>query len=103
MITDTMQRYGGVTRFFHWAMAVLTVTQFLKFGDRIVEGEHWIGQTVVPWHISVGVLLLALVVARALWTLTQRPRRVRHVGAIRPPVAAGHFMLYASKNGKAQV
>src|SRR3546814_1087747 len=46
--------------------------------------------------ISVGVLLLVLGLARASWALTQRPRRVRHVGAIGPLVTAGHFLLYAS-------
>src|SRR3546814_5531346 len=51
MITDSIQRYGSVTRFLHWGMAVLVATQFLKFGDRLGEGEHWIGQTIVPWHI----------------------------------------------------
>ncbi len=28
----------------HWLMAFLIGWQLLKFGDRIAEGEHWIGQ-----------------------------------------------------------
>ncbi|MBV2206270.1 MAG: DUF2218 domain-containing protein, partial [Pseudomonas sp.] len=48
---DTRERYGRISRGFHWLMAGLIVWQFLKLGDRIDEGEHWIGQTLVPWHI----------------------------------------------------
>ena len=67
MISDSENRYGTVTRTFHWAMALLIGWQFLKFGDRIAEGEHWIGQMLVPWHVSIGVVLLALILPRAVW------------------------------------
>lgn len=46
-------------------MAVLVGWQFLKFFDRIAEGEHWVGQTLVPWHISIGTLFL-LLIARSI-------------------------------------
>src|SRR3546814_20211254 len=26
--------------------------------QRFVEAEHWVGQALVPWHISMGTLLL---------------------------------------------
>ncbi|PKL24367.1 MAG: cytochrome B, partial [Spirochaetae bacterium HGW-Spirochaetae-2] len=38
MLDDSHQRYGAVTRFFHWVMAILIVEQFFKFADRINEG-----------------------------------------------------------------
>lgn len=56
---DTQKRCGTITKAFHWLMALLVGWQLLKFGDRIAEGEHWVGQVLVPWHVSVGVLLLA--------------------------------------------
>src|SRR3546814_12769187 len=92
----SMQRCGIDTRFVLWGWACFYSTQFYSFDDRPGEVEHWIGHTIVPWHISVGVLLLVLGLARASWARTQRPRRVRHVGAIGPLVTAGHFLLYAS-------
>lgn len=96
MIADSVQRYGTFTRFLHWTMAVLVLLQFLKLGDRIQDGEHWIGQTIVPFHISIGILILPLVVIRLLWALSQRRQRPRHPGAIMLLVNVGHFLLYLS-------
>lgn len=78
MTFDARKRYGTVTEAFHWLMALLVGWQLLKFGDRIAEGEHWVGQTLVPWHVSVGVLMLVLVVPRTVWALSQRRRRPLH-------------------------
>lgn len=47
-MNDSKERYGALTRFFHWGMGLLIVWQFLKFFDRINDGEHWVGQTLVP-------------------------------------------------------
>src|SRR5690554_5777661 len=74
-MNDSKERYGALTRFFHWGMGLLIVWQFLKFFDRINDGEHWVGQTLVPWHISIGSLLLVLIVLRILWAVGQRKNR----------------------------
>lgn len=79
-MNDSSSRYGTVTRVLHWSMALFILLQFLKFGDRINDGEHWIGQTLVPTHISLGVLLMTLIVLRGLWVLRQRARRPVHEG-----------------------
>lgn len=50
MTTDTAERYGSMTKFFHWSMAFLIGWQLLKVFDHINDGEHWVGQTLVPWH-----------------------------------------------------
>lgn len=92
---DTSTRYGTVTRTFHWLMAVLFLSQFLKFFDRINDGEHWVGQTLVPTHVSIGQILLVLVVLRLVWGLRQG-ERPRAEGALAPFVKFGHFLLYAS-------
>lgn len=94
-MTDSENAYGAVSRAFHWSMAVLVGWQLLKFGDRLAEGAHWVGQTLVPWHISVGVLLLALAVARILWALGQRRQRPAPATGMAPFVKAGHALLYA--------
>ncbi len=90
---DTEHRYGTVTRVLHWTMAVLYLSQFLKFGDRINEGEHWIGQTLVPTHVSLGLILLVLVVLRLLWAVRQAARPV-HEGSAAMLVKLGHRLLY---------
>ena len=63
MIHDSRERYGALTKLLHWSMALLVFWQLLKFGDRIFDGEHWVGQTLVPWHISIGSLMLLLILA----------------------------------------
>ncbi|MBB5321756.1 cytochrome b [Marinobacter oulmenensis] len=95
MFQDTRQTYGTLSKSLHWLMAVLVGWQLLKFGDRIADGEHWVGQTLVPWHISIGTLLLVLIVIRLVWALQQRNRRPEPDPALRTFVKAGHGLLYA--------
>lgn len=95
MSIDSKERYGRVSRFFHWSMAILIVWQLLKFTDRIAEGEHWLGQTLVPWHVSIGVLLLILIILRVLWGASQRHQRPVQDPATAKLVNIGHGLLYA--------
>ncbi|MCQ4303487.1 DUF2218 domain-containing protein [Stutzerimonas frequens] len=92
---DSRTRYGTVSRVFHWLMALLIVWQFLKLGDRIAEGEHWVGQTLVPWHVSLGAVLLVLVLLRIFWSASQLSRRPLHDPATAWLVKGGHLALYA--------
>lgn len=97
MRNDTPTRYGSVSRFLHWLIAVLVIWQLLKLGDRISEGEHWIGQTLVPWHLSIGTLILLLAIARLAWSLRQRGHRPQPpAGSNALAVRGGHFLLYAT-------
>ncbi len=95
MRNDSPQRYGTITRSLHWLMAVLIAWQALKIFDRIDDGEHWIGETLVPWHVSIGTLLLVLVVLRMVWAATQRASRPAQDPATAFLVRGGHFLLYA--------
>lgn len=94
MIHDSEHRYGTVSRLLHWGMGVLLLWQMLKFFDRISEGEHWIGQTLVPWHVSIGSVLLLLVVVRIVWAASQRRHRPVQDPATAGLVKAGHVLLY---------
>lgn len=94
MINDSRSKYGSVSRFFHWLMALLIFWQFLKLGDRISEGEHWVGETLVPWHVSIGVLILVLVVVRIFWARSQLQQRPLHDPATAALVKGGHMALY---------
>lgn len=95
IMIDSPDGYGIVSRFFHWLMTLLIGWQLLKFGDRIAEGEHWVGQTLVPFHVSIGVLLLVLAIARLGWAFSQSHQRPVHDPATAFFVRAGHGLLYA--------
>lgn len=97
MNADTKERYGTVSRLFHWGVALLVGWQLLKVFDRIDDGEHWVGQVLVPWHVSIGSLILLVMVFRIFWAARQRDNR-----PVAPPpplmaflARAGHFLLYA--------
>lgn len=93
-MNDTPNCYGVISRAFHWLMAVLILLQFMKFFDRISDGEHWIGQTIVPTHGSLGLILLVLVVLRVLWAVKQRGQRPVVEGALATFAKVGHGLLY---------
>ncbi|MDX3895496.1 cytochrome b [Pusillimonas sp.] len=95
MINDSKQRYGSISRIFHWSMAVLIGWQLLKFFDRINDGEHWVGQTLVPWHVSIGTALCVLIVLRLAWTGLQAGRRPEQDPAAAFLVKTGHGLMYA--------
>lgn len=92
---DTRERYGNISRILHWDMALLIGWQLLKIFDRVADGEHWIGQTLVPWHVSIGTLLLLLIALRIVWAVKQKDNRPEQDPATAFLVKAGHFLLYA--------
>lgn len=91
---DSKERYGGITRLFHWGMGLLIIWQFMKFLDRINDGEHWIGENLASWHISIGSVLLVLIVLRIIWAATQKNNRPPQDPATALLVKAGHGLLY---------
>ncbi|WP_017431179.1 cytochrome b [Vreelandella jeotgali] len=93
---DTPRRYGAVSLLFHWTMALLIIAQFMALGGYINDGEHWIGNTIVPWHVDIGLLLLVLVSLRLLWMLGQREQRPEPHGHRPMQLLAkgGHLLLY---------
>ena len=76
MLHDTSVRYGSLTRFFHWLVAVLVIHQFFKIADRINDGEHWVGDTFGPYHVSFGALILVLTLLRLFWRGKQSERPI---------------------------
>ncbi|GAC1478560.1 MAG: cytochrome b [Acetobacteraceae bacterium] len=95
-VTTDAQNYDGITRFFHWATAILVV-------------EQWLGAQVIDWfprgplrvdarstHITFGVLLAALLFARVVWRLTRGRRLALADKGVVNVVAKGtHWGLYA--------
>lgn len=94
MKSDSKQGYGTVSKVFHWSMAFLILWQLLKLADRIKEGEHWVSETLVPYHISIGFLIFLLVIPRIFWALKQRKNRPDYPTANAVLVKAGHTLLY---------
>ena len=93
-MNDSKERYGGITRLFHWGMGLLIIWQFMKFFDRISDGEHWVGENLASWHISIGSVLLVLIVLRIIWAATQKNNRPEQDPATAFLVKAGHGLLY---------
>lgn len=91
---DSPDRYGSITRLFHWGMAVLIGWQALKIFDRLDDGEHWVGETLVPYHLSIGTLLFVLVVVRIVWVLKQRDNRPSPIPFMATAARVGHILLY---------
>lgn len=92
---DDRVRYDPVTIGFHWCTAVLVVAQF-ALAETWGFAERPTRHLMIVTHMSLGILLSAVIVARLLWRLT-RGRRL-------PPAGAGfvewaargvHGLLYA--------
>jgi cytochrome b561 len=95
-VTPDARRYDGVTMFFHWATALLVVTQ-------------WLGAQTIDWfprgplrvdarsvHITFGVLLAALLAMRLVWRVTGGCRLPLADKGVLNIVAKGtHWGLYA--------
>jgi cytochrome b561 len=62
-------RYGTTAKAFHWTIVVLLIVQYAI--GWLMPDVHG-GPPGVPmtWHISIGTVILALIVARFVWRLT---------------------------------
>lgn len=95
MLRNTDTRWGGVAQAFHWLIAALIVVQG-AIGLTMVE----LGMTptkvkVFALHKSIGLTVLALVLLRLAWRLTQRaPREVPMPAWQRAAARMSHFLLY---------
>ena len=95
-VSQTAARYDAGTMFFHWATAVLVL-------------GNWLGAQTIDWfprgplrvdarsvHITVGVLLAALIIGRLIWRLTGGRRLpLADKGALNVVAKGTHWTLYA--------
>ncbi len=74
MLTNSADRYGLVSRFLHWAMAIM-ILAMIGIGAYMADlaKEDPLRAQLVSMHKSVGVTLLGLALIRILWILVSRP------------------------------
>lgn len=63
---------------------------------QICWGEHWLGDTFGPWHVTMGAIILILTVARLFWTLKQKPQRPVNPGLDGVIAKIAHRLMYLS-------
>lgn len=88
---DSAQRYGAVTRWLHWGMAVLLGWQFSTVLAHALMEDSALDKFLWGTHKATGLLLMVLVVIRLLWALYNSRRRPAPVSAL---ARFGHLALY---------
>ena len=89
---DSAQRYGAVTRWLHWGMAVVLGWQFVTVLAHVLLEDSALDKFAWGTHKATGLLLMVLVVIRLLWAFYNRNRRP---AAVSIPARLGHLALYA--------
>ena len=74
MLANSADRYGLVSRFLHWVMALL-ILAMIGIGAYMTDlaREDPLRAQLYSMHKAVGVTLLGLAVIRILWILVSRP------------------------------
>lgn len=74
-LVNTATRYGVVSQSLHWLTVLLVIVLLIsgKVGEIEVEGG---GNALYYWHSSLGVLVLAVVVARIVWRFVTPPPKL---------------------------
>ncbi|WBU52452.1 cytochrome b [Paracoccus sp. SCSIO 75233] len=93
---DSPDRYGAVTRFFHWSIAVLIIWQLVSMAVKNALGrESELASFMVGTHASVGFTVFILVWLRVIWVFANRDRRpVHEAGLLGTAAKLGHLALY---------
>lgn len=92
---DTPERYGLVSRGFHWGMAALFAWQFAGALLYVGIGDTAVTRLVGGSHFTLGFTLLVLVLLRGLWGVSNLKRRPRHPGRHGRAAVIGHGAIYA--------
>jgi cytochrome b561 len=74
MLTNSADRYGLVSRFLHWLMALL-ILAMIGIGAYMtdLDKEDPLRAQLFTMHKEIGVTILVLAVLRILWILASRP------------------------------
>ncbi|WMN16722.1 cytochrome b [Pseudomonas piscis] len=88
---DSKERYGAVSRGLHWAMALAFAWIYSTAGAHYLLADSALDEFLWPTHKQVGLLLMALLLARVLWSLLNRRRRPPSLNLA---ATLGHGLLY---------
>lgn len=92
---DNSRRYGRISRFLHWTMALLFAWQFLGMILKVTINLHPRESFIIGTHTHVGFVLLVLMVVRALWAFMNIQRRPSHgTGFVARCASLGHLVIY---------
>ncbi|MFK0685904.1 cytochrome b [Ochrobactrum sp. BD67] len=94
-LLDSVNRYGLVSRIFHWSMAVLFILQFGIAITLSLSGEGAVSDALWPLHQQVGFTLFLLAFLRGAWGILNLGRRHHAPGLSGRLAAAGHLVIYA--------
>ena len=120
-LTNSPTHYGAISRFLHWTVFLLLVYQYVgaNLMTRVGSGKtlFWLSQgSYYNWHKSIGLVLLALMVARFAWrrltplpdwapTLTPTERTISHwnelllYGCVTLMAVSGYVFVMAGDYG----
>jgi len=98
VLRNTPTAWGGLSKLFHWSMAVLIFAQFALGWIAVTWRLSPTKLQLFIWHKSIGILILLLVTLRLLWRLVN----VTPVLPLSTPrwervaAHASHFGLYVA-------
>jgi cytochrome b561 len=89
MLTNTENSYGSLTKFFHWAIAILII--FMLFCGYFMSGLSWLN-----YHKIIGLTIFSLAVLRVIWTLTNKHPKLPETMPIHEKLLAHavQYLLY---------
>ncbi|UTF61569.1 cytochrome b [Gilvimarinus sp. DA14] len=91
-LIDAKDRYGLLSRFFHWSMALLILWQFTGVLARVLAEDTALEKFFWSTHKPLGVVLLVLALLRLGWALVNLSRRPPELNLA---ATLGHIGLYA--------
>ena len=91
---DTPERYGRISRSFHWLMAVLFAWHFAGALLYVGTGDTALTRFVGASHFTMGFTLFVLVLLRGAWGLANLSRRPPHPGRRGRAAVIGHAAIY---------
>jgi len=91
-VPDSARRYGSVSRFFHWGMALCFAVVFSAALAHYFAKDSALDSLLWQAHKPLGALLFLLWILRAAWALLHARQRPPHVNLA---AHLGHLALYA--------
>lgn len=88
---DTPARYGTVTRFLHWGIALCLAWMFGTAITHVLAEKSALDAFFWPTHKHFGSLLMVLVSVRVIWALLNARQRPP---ALNPLARLGHLAMY---------